>query len=160
MTECKSVATPLDRNLKLDANSSTTECEPTHYRQLVSSLIYLTITRPNLSYPVVLLCQFMQTPRYIHMDCVMLVLQYVCGMMDYDILYKSATPIQLKGYTDADWAGYKADQRSTSGFVCSLGSGAISWSSKKQPTIALSSTEAKYRGTVVAACEAVWLKRI
>ena len=160
MTECKSVATPLDRNLKLDANSGTTECEPTQYRQLIGSLIYLTITRPDLSYPVGLLSQFMQTPRDIHLDCAKRVLRYVSGTMDYGILYKSATPIQLEGYTDADWAGYKADRRSTSGFVFSLGSGAISWSSKKQPTVALSSTEAEYRGATVAACEAIWLKRI
>ena len=69
MTECKSVATPLDRNLKLDANSGTTECEPTHYQQLVGSVIYLTITRPDHSYPVGLLNQFMQTPRDIDLDC-------------------------------------------------------------------------------------------
>ena len=69
-------------------------------------------------------------------------------------------PIRLEGYTDADWAGYKADRRSTSGFVFSLGIGAISWSSKKQPIVTLSSTEAEYRGAVVATCEAVWLKRI
>ena len=80
--------------------------------------------------------------------------------MDYDIVYKSNAPIRLEGYTDADWAGYRADRRSTSGFVFSLGSGVISWSSKKQPTIALSSTEAEYRGATVAACKAVWLKRI
>ena len=80
--------------------------------------------------------------------------------MDYNILYKSAKSIWLKGYTDADWVGYKADRQSTPAFVFSLGSGAISWSSKKQPTVALSSTEAKYRGTIVASCEAVWLKRI
>ena len=75
--------------------------------------------------------------------------------MDYDILYKSATSIQLKGYTNADWADYKADRRSTSGFVFSLRSGAISWSSKKQPTVILSRTKAEYRGAATAACEAV-----
>ena len=80
--------------------------------------------------------------------------------MDFGIPYRSATSIRLKGYTDADWAGYKADKRSTLRFVFSLGSGAISWSSKKQSTVALSSTEDKYKGAVVAACEAVWLKRI
>ena len=79
--------------------------------------------------------------------------------MDCDILYKTAMPIRLERYTDADWAGYKADRRSTFGFFFSLGSGAISWSSKKQPTVALLSTEAEYRCAVVAACEAVWLKR-
>ena len=134
MTECKSVATPLDRNLKLDANSGTKACEPTEYRQLIGSLIYLTITRPDLSYPVGLLSQFMQAPRDIHLDCAKRVLRYVSGTMDCGILYKTAMPIRLEGYTDADWAGYKADRRSTSGFVFSLDSGAISWSSKKQPT--------------------------
>ena len=80
--------------------------------------------------------------------------------MAYGIMYKSNTTIRLEGYTDADWEGYKVDRRSTSGFVFSLRSGAISWSCKKQPTVALSSTEAEYRGAIVAACEAVWLKRI
>ena len=59
MTKCKSVATPLDWNLKLDANSGTKECEPTHYRQLVGSLIYLIITQPDLCYSIGLLNQFM-----------------------------------------------------------------------------------------------------
>ena len=75
--------------------------------------------------------------------------------MDCNILYKSATPVPLEGYKDVDWAGHKADRRSTSRFVFSLGSGAISWSSKKQPNVALSSTETEYRGVGVAACEAI-----
>ena len=62
MTECKPVSTPLDQNLKLDAASRTEECEPTQYRHLISSLIYLTITQPDLSYLVGLLSQFMQNP--------------------------------------------------------------------------------------------------
>ena len=102
----------------------------------------------------------MQTPRDIHLDCAKRVLRYVSGTMDFGILYKSATPIRLEGYTDADWVGYRADRRSTSRFVFSLGNGTISWSSKKQPTVALSSTEAEYRGATVAACEVVCLKRI
>ena len=102
----------------------------------------------------------MQTPRDIHLDCAKQVLRYVSGTMDYGILYKSATPIQLKGYTYADWAGYEADQRSTSSFVFSLGNGAISCSSEKQPPVALSSTKAEYGVAAVAACEAEWLKRI
>ena len=160
MFECKFVAIPLDRNLKLDADSSTTACEPAEYRQLIGSLIYLTITRPDLSYPVGLLSQFMQTPHDIHLDCAKRVLRYMSDTMDCGILYKMAMPIRLEGYTDADWAGYKADRRSTFRFVFSFGGGAISWSSKKQPTVALSSTEAEYRGATVATCEVVWLKRI
>ena len=93
MAECKYVATPLNRNLKLDADSGTDECEPTQYRQLIGSLIYLTITRPDLNYPVGLLSQFMQTPRDIHFDCAKRVLRYVSDTMDYGVLYALATPI-------------------------------------------------------------------
>ena len=159
MTECKSISTPLDRNMKLTADSGKF-CEPTQYRQIIGSLIYLTITRPDLSYPVGLLSQFMETPRDTHMDCAKRVLRYVSGTLDYGIFYKQGVPLRLEGFTDADWAGNASDRRSTSGFMFSLGSGAISWISKKQPTVALSSTEAEYRAAAVAACEAVWLKRL
>ena len=81
-------------------------------------------------------------------------------MMDFNILYKSRTSIQLEGYTDVDRAGYKVDKRSTSGFVFTLGSGAIAWSNKMQPIVALLSIEAEYKGATIFACDAVWLKRI
>jgi hypothetical protein len=68
--------------------------------------------------------------------------------------------MQLAGYTDADWAGNAADRRSTSGYAFSIGSAAVAWSSKKQPTVALSSTEAEYRGAAVVTCEAIWLKQL
>jgi hypothetical protein len=68
--------------------------------------------------------------------------------------------VRLAGYTDADWAGNAADRRSTSGYAFSIGSAAIAWSSKKQPTVALSSTEAEYRAAAVAMCEAIWVKRL
>ena len=141
MIECKPVSTPLNRNLKMDVDSGTTVCDSTKYRQLIDSLIYLTITQPDLSYSVSLLSQFMQNPRNLHLDCAKRILWYVSTRMDYGIMYKSNTTIRLEGYTDADWEGYKANRRSTSGFVFSLGSGVISWSSKKQPIVTLSSTE-------------------
>jgi hypothetical protein len=68
--------------------------------------------------------------------------------------------VQLAGYTNADWVGNAADRRSTSGYAFSIGSAAIAWSNKKQLTVALSSTEAEYRGAAVATCEAIWLKRL
>ena len=102
----------------------------------------------------------MQTPCDTHLNCAKRVLRYVSGTMDRGILYKEGEAIRLEGYTDADWAGSVSDRRSTSGFIFSLGSGAVSWSSKKQPTVTLSSTEAEYRGAVIATCEAIWLKRL
>ena len=102
MIECKPISTRLDQNLNIDAEFGTEECELNFYRQLVGSLIYLTITRPDLSYPVSLLSQLMQTPRDVHLDSAKRVLRYVSGTMNYDILYKSPTPIRLEGYTDTD----------------------------------------------------------
>lgn len=80
--------------------------------------------------------------------------------MDYGLFYAYGADVEVCGYTDADWAGSSYDRKSTSGYVFSLGSGAVSWSSKKQPTVALSSTEAEYRGAAMAACEIAWLRKL
>ena len=93
MVECNPISTPLDRNLKLDANSGTKECKMTQYYQQIAKLTYITITRLDLSYSIVLLSRFMQKPQDIHLDCTKRVVRYVSGMMDYDILYKSKTVI-------------------------------------------------------------------
>ena len=80
--------------------------------------------------------------------------------LDYALFYTADTPLTLYGYTDADRAGSVGDRRSTSGFMFSFGSAAVTWRSKKQPTVALSSTEAEYRGAAVAACEVAWLRTL
>ena len=87
-------------------------------------------------------------------------MHYVSATLDYALFYEASIELQLFGYTDADWAGSMTDIRSTSGFMFSLGSAAITWSSKKQPTVALSTTEAEYRGAAVAACEVAWLEML
>ena len=120
----------------------------------------MTITRPDLSYPVGVISQFMARPIEEHLQCAQRVLRYVSGTKDRGLLYWTGTAAHLVGSTDANWAGNAADRRSTSGYAFSLGSAAIAWSSKKQPTVALSSTEAEYRGAAIATCEAIWLKRL
>ena len=115
-------------------------------------------TRPQLS--VGLISQFMARPIEEHLQRAQRVLRYVSGTKDRELLYRTGTAAQLVGYTDVDWVGNAADRRSTSGYALSLGSAAIAWSSKKQPTVALSSTEAEYRGAAVTTCEAIWLKRL
>ena len=95
----------------------------------------------------------MQPPRKPHLDAVKCTICYVQSTLDYALFYATDAPLALYGYTDADWAGSIADRRSMSGFMFSFGSAVVTWSSKKQPTIALLSTEAEYRGAAVAACE-------
>ena len=138
--------------------ASVRELESSSFWQIIGGLIYLRITRPDLSYPVGLLSQFMQKRTAMHMDCPRRILRYVSGTLDCGLLYKKGGVFQLQGYTDADWAGDAIDRRSTSGFMFHLGSATISWSSKNQPTVSLSSTEAEYRVATVATCEAIWLK--
>ena len=118
----------------------------------------MTITRPDLSYPVEVISQFMARPTEEHLQCAQRVLRYVSGTKDRGLLYRTGTTVDLVGYTKADWAGNTTDRRSTSGYMFSLGSAVIAWSSKKQPTVALSSTEVEYRGVAVVKCEAIWLK--
>ena len=134
--------------------------DPTMYRRIVGSLIYMTITKPDLSYAVGLVSQFMQAPRKPHLDAARRILRYVKSTLQYGLFYETGVQIQLHGYTDADWAGSISDRRSTSGYVFSFGSAAVTWSSKKQPTVALSSTEAEYRGAAMAACEVAWLHKL
>ena len=94
------------------------------------------------------------------LHCTQHILKYVSDNKDRGLLYRTSISEQLVGYTDIDWAENASDRRSTSGFTFSLGSVGITWSSKKQPTVSLSSIEVEYRGAVVATCEAIWLKRL
>ena len=139
MTDCKSISIPLDRNVKLHPNSGQA-CDTTRFRQIVESLIYLTITPSDLSYSVCLISQYMSQPKAEHLQCVQRILRYVSSMKDRALLYRTGIAEQLVGYTDADWAGNTGDRRSTSRFAFSLGSAAITWISKKQPIVALSNT--------------------
>ena len=132
----------------------------TRFQQIVGSLIYLTIIRLDLSYPVALISQYMSQPKAEHLQWAQRILHYVSGTKDRALLYQTGIAKQLVGYTDVDWAGNVGDHRSTSGFALSLRSAAIAWSNKKQPIVALLSTEAEYRGAAVATCKAIWLKRL
>ncbi len=160
MVGYKPISVPLDQNGKLSANASEVLEDATMYRKIVGSLIYMTITRPDLNYTIGLESQFIQVPRKPHLDGVRHTLHYVSATADYGLFYEASTELQVHGYTDADWAGSISDKRSTSGFMFSFGSAAVTWSSKKQPTVALSSTEAKYRGAAMAACEVAWLHKL
>ncbi|MCO5576026.1 hypothetical protein L7F22_029833 [Adiantum nelumboides] len=128
MADCKPISTPLDQNLKLRIDEGEVLHDATMYCRIMGSLIYMTISQPDLRYAVGLVSQFMQLPTKPHLDAVRRILS--------------------------------SDRRSTNGYMFSFGSAAITWSSKKQPTIALSSTEAEYRGAAVAACKVAWLEML
>ena len=158
MDDCKPIATPMEVNAKLSMEDTSPPINVMKYRQLVGSLIYLCNTRPDLSYVVGVLSRFSNQPRNNHWKAGMRVLRYIKGTLDYGVTYKAGS--SLTGHCDSDWAGDIDSRKSVSGYCFSLGSGIFSWISKKQPTVALSSTEAEYKAACFASCEAVWLRRI
>jgi hypothetical protein len=160
MDQCKSSSVPMQQNVKLSCDDGSKEVNGTVYRQMVGSLNYLTTTRPDISYSVSVLSQFMAKPHESHWNATKAVLRYLKGTLDYGIKYTDASDVELTGYSDSDWAGNLDDRRSTTGYAFGIGSGVVSWSSKKQPTVSLSSTEAEYKALCAATCEVVWLRRL
>ena len=106
----------------------------------MGSLNYLTTTRPDPSYYVSILSQFLTKPCETHWNAAKQVLRYLKGTINYGLLYTDVSNVQLAGYSNADWARNPDDRKSTSGDAFNIGSRVISWSSKKQPTVSLSST--------------------
>jgi len=160
MTGCKPISILLEQNVKLSADEGDLVEDTTMHRRIMGSLIYMTITRLDSSYAVGVVSQFMQTPRKPHLDAVRHILRYIKHTLQCGIFYEAKSQLQVHRYTDADWANNVSDRRSTSGFMFSFGSGVVSWNSKKQPTVALSSTKAKYKGATIATCEIVWLQKL
>ena len=156
MDQCKSSTIPMQKNVKLSCDDGSKEVNGTMYRQIVGSLNYLTTTRPDISYYVSLLSQFMEKPHENHWNAAKAVLGYLKGTLDYGIKCIYASYVDLTSYLDSHWDGNPDDRRSTTGYAFGIRSGVVSWSSKKQPTVSLSSTEAEYKALCAATCEVVW----
>ncbi|BBH02745.1 transposable element gene [Prunus dulcis] len=124
-----------------------------------SALQYLTITRPDLSYAVNQVCQFMHSPTTLHWQAVKRILRYLKATYDHGLRYKPGK-LELNAYSDADYAGDPDTRHSTGGFCVYFGYNLISWSSKKQKTVSRSSTEAEYRQLAYTAAELSWLRSL
>jgi hypothetical protein len=163
MLGCNPAETPMETNTKLCLDENGEAVNSTLYKQMVGSLRYLCNSRPDLSFAVGVVSRFVDTPKKSHMTAVKRILRYVQGTLEYGILFPSNNNNivnQLIGFSDSDWCGDQVDRRSTSGYIFKFLNAPISWCSKKQPVIALSSCEAEYIACAYAACQGIWLESL
>lgn len=151
---------PLEQNHNLALSTSTLLPQPEQYRRLIGRLIYLSATRPDLTYCVHVLAQFMQTPREDHWQAALRVVRYIKGTAGQGILLQAKTIFQISGWCDSDWSTCPLTRRSVTGYFVQVGDSPISWKSKKQETVSLSSAEAEYRAMAFLTKELLWMKRL
>ncbi|GKD02613.1 putative RNA-directed DNA polymerase [Tanacetum coccineum] len=132
----------------------------TSYQKLIEKLINLTLTRPDISYTVHSLSQFMHKPLQSHVKLAMRVLRYLKGSPSKGIRFSRGTDLSLKAYVDLDWAKCPSTRKSVTGYMLFFGNSLVSWKSKKQKTLATSSAEAEYRAMASVTCEIVWVLKI
>jgi Reverse transcriptase (RNA-dependent DNA polymerase)/gag-polypeptide of LTR copia-type/GAG-pre-integrase domain len=158
MHNSKPCYSPMDSHLTLSKFDTPLMDNPSLYRMIVGALQYVTITRPDITFAVNKVSQFMHSPSLTHWTAVKRILRYLNGSITHGIQLTKTDSFQLHAYSDADWAGCVDDRHSTSGFAIFLGPNLLSWSSKKQVTVSRSSTEAEYRALALAAAELIWLQ--
>ncbi|KAJ0858060.1 putative RNA-directed DNA polymerase [Helianthus annuus] len=160
---CKPVNTPIEQSYlvssKLDKDQKFLK-NITGFQKLIGKLIYLSLTRPDISYTVQFFSQFMHKPTEIHLSLALRLLRYLKQSPGKGLSFKKGLNLDLLGYADADWAKCLSTRKSVTGYCIYLGECLVSWKSKKQSTVSRSTAEAEYRAMCSATCELMWLKNL
>ncbi|KAJ0615408.1 putative RNA-directed DNA polymerase [Helianthus annuus] len=171
LSQSKPVNSPMEINSNLAHGDSPQLADPAQFRQIVGALQYLTLSRPDITFAVNKVCQFMHSPTENHWSAVKRILRYLHGTSNFGLLiqqnsapvihaYTDAHYHSLTAFSDADWAGSLDDRRSTGGYAIYLGSNLISWRARKQRTVSRSSTEAEYKALADTVAELTWLEAL
>jgi len=154
-----SVKVPMGTSLRIDVDSEGREVDQTTYRGIIGSLLYLTASRPDISFAVGVCARFQASPKESHLNASKKILRYLKGTQSVGLWYPRGGSFELMGYSDADFAGCKIDRKSTSGTCQFLGGRLVSWFSKKQHSIATSTAEAEYVAAGSCCAQILWMKQ-
>jgi len=150
---------PMEQNVKLSDEGELLK-DPSSHRRLLGCLIYLTVTRPYITYSVHILSRFMHAPRKPHTEASMRILRYLKNNPTQGLFFSSRNDLSLHAFCDSDWGRCPISRKSTTWYCVFLGSSLISWLTKRQKTVSLSSTEVEYRAMIGACCELSWLRSL
>ena len=159
MDDCKPIKTPMPTNGHLDLDVGGNPVDQTLYRSMIGSLLYLTASRPDIMFSVCMCARFQADPRESHLIAVKRILRYLKHTPSIGLWYPKGANFQLVGYSDSDYAGCKVDRKSTSGGCHLLGRSLVSWSSKKQNSVALSTAEAEYIAAGACCAQILYMKQ-
>jgi hypothetical protein len=159
MDECKPIKTPMPTNGHLDLDEGGNLVDQTLYRSMIGSLLHLTASWPDIMFSVCMCARFQANPKETHLIAVKRILMYLKHTPSIGLWYPKGAIFELVGYSNSDYAGCKVDRKSTSGGCHLLGRSLVSWSSKKQNSVALSTAEAEYIVTGACCAQILYMKQ-
>ncbi|KAF5458648.1 hypothetical protein F2P56_022662 [Juglans regia] len=158
MLGCKPSDTPIEAGKRVGDFGRPIEKE--RYQRLVSKLIYLSHTKPDIAFALSVVSQHMHSPKETHLEAVHKILRYLKGSPGKGLFFKKCESKEIEVFTDADWAGSAQDRRSTTGYCTFVWGNLVTWRSKKQNVVARSSAEAEFRAVAQGMCEGLWLQKL
>lgn len=160
LSAAKPTQFPFPQGLKLSSDTGQPLQDVEPYRRLVGRLLYLILTRPDISYVIQHLSQFVSAPTISHMHATERLLWYLKGSISTRLFYPVQQSLRLTSFSDADWASCIMSRRSLTSYFIFLGHSLLSWKTKKQSIVSKSSTKAEYISMVATTCELLWLSYI
>jgi hypothetical protein len=159
MVNAKPIKTPMPSNGHLDLDEEGAPVETKVYRSMIGSLLYLCASRPDIMLSVCMCARFQANPKECHLTAVKRILRYLVHTPNLGLWYPKGSKFNLLGYSDSDYAGCKVDRKSTMETCQFLGRSLVSWSSKKQNCVALSTVEAEYVAVGACCAQLLWMKQ-
>jgi len=159
MDSSKPIDTPISSSTKLIMDDGSPSVEEKTYRGMIASLLYLTISRPDIIFNVSLCARFQSKPNETHLKAVKRILRYLKHTPDLTLWYPKGCNFDLVGYVDADYAGFLVDRKRTSGMTHFLGPCLVSWTTKKQHSVAMSTAEPEYVATTSCYAQLLWIRQ-